>query len=48
MKFTKKTLLENLNINSKKGLKTFSEKPQSVIVSESQLERIIGKLLKKK
>jgi hypothetical protein len=47
MKFPKKTLLENLNIKSN-GVKTFSEKPQSVIVTESQLERIIAKLLKKK
>lgn len=47
MKFQKKVLLENLNIKSN-GVKTFSEKPQSVVVTESQLERIISKLLNKK
>lgn len=47
MKFEKKVLLENLSIKPS-GLKTFSEKPQSVVVTESQLERIIAKLTKKK
>jgi hypothetical protein len=47
MKFEKKVLLENLNIKPT-GLKTFSEKPQSVVITESQLERIITKLSKKK
>lgn len=47
MKFPKKVLLESLNIKSS-GLKTFSEKPQSIIVTESQLERVIAKLLKNK
>lgn len=47
MKFEKKVLLENLNVKLS-GLKTFSEKPQSVIVTESQLERIIAKLSKNK
>lgn len=47
MKFPKKVLFEGLNIKSS-GLKTFSEKPQSIIVSESQLERVIAKLMNKK
>lgn len=47
MKFDKKILFEHLNLKTN-NLKTFSEKPQSVIVSESQLERIILKLSKKK
>lgn len=47
MKFTKKTLFENLE-KSTEGKKTYSEKPQSVVVTESQLERIIAKIVKKK
>jgi hypothetical protein len=47
MKFNKKTLFENLNIKTD-GKKTYAEKPQSIIVSESQLERIILKISKKK
>lgn len=47
MKFDKKVLFENLNLKTN-GLKTYSDKPQSVVVTESQLERIIQKILKKK
>ena len=47
MKFSKKVLFENINVKTT-DLKTYSEKPQSIIVSESQLERIIQKILKKK
>lgn len=47
MKFTKKTLFESLEKKTE-GLKTYSEKPQSVIMTESQLERIITKIVKKK
>lgn len=47
MKFDKKILFESMNLKTD-GKKTYSEKPQSVIVSESQLERIIQKILKKK
>jgi hypothetical protein len=47
MKFTKKTLFENVNVKTN-GKKTYSDKPQSVIVTESQLERIIQKLIGKK
>jgi hypothetical protein len=43
MEFNKKTLLESLNQDSN-GVKTFSEKPQNIVVSESQLERLIDKL----
>jgi hypothetical protein len=47
MKFSKKILFENMNLKTN-GLKNYSEKPQSVIVTESQLERVIQKILKKK
>ena len=47
MKFNKKVLFENMNVKTN-GLKTYSEKPQSVILTESQLERVIQKILKKK
>ncbi len=47
MKFTKKVLFENMEVKTN-GLKTYSEKPQSIIVSESQLERVIQKILNKK
>jgi hypothetical protein len=42
MEFKKSYLSEALNI--KKGIKTFSEKPQSIVMTESQLERLIEKL----
>jgi hypothetical protein len=47
MKFTKKILFENIQ-KPTEGKKTYSEKPQSVIMTESQLERIIAKITKKK
>lgn len=47
MKFNKKVLFENMNVKTN-GLKTYSEKPQSVILTESQLERVIQKILKRK
>lgn len=47
MKFSKKILFESMNVKTN-GLKTYSEKPQSVVITESQLERIIEKILKKK
>lgn len=47
MKFNKKTLFENLQLEGN-GKKTYSEKPQSVVITESQLERVIQKLLKNK
>lgn len=47
MKFNKKTLFEGLKVKTS-GIKTFSEKPQSVVVTESQLERIIQKIVGKK
>ena len=47
MEFTKKILFEGMEIKTE-GKKTYSEKPQSVVVTESQLERIIAKLSKKK
>jgi len=47
MKFSKKILFENIDVKTN-GLKTYSEKPQSIVVTESQLERIIQKILKKK
>lgn len=46
MEFKKVTLLEHLNVKST-GVKTFSEKPQNIIISETQLERLIEKINKK-
>lgn len=43
MEFNKKVLLETLEKESN-GLKTFSEKPQNIIISEEQLDRLINKL----
>lgn len=45
MKFKKKVLREAVNVKSN-NVKTFSEKPQNVIVTESQLERLIENLNK--
>lgn len=45
MEFKKKILRESLEIKSN-GVKTYSEKPQNIIVTESQLERLIEKLNK--
>jgi hypothetical protein len=43
MEFNKKTLLESLSKDSN-GVKTFSEKPQNIVINETQLERLIDKL----
>jgi hypothetical protein len=43
MEFKKKVLREAVNVESN-NVKTFSEKPQNVIVTESQLERLIENL----
>lgn len=43
MEFKKKTLNEALEINTN-GKKSFSEKPQNIVISESQLERLIEKI----
>lgn len=45
MEFKKKILQESVNVKSN-GVKTFSEKPQSIIMTESQLERLIERLNK--
>ncbi len=45
MEFKKKVLREAVNVESN-NVKTFSEKSQNVIVTESQLERLIEKLNK--
>ena len=45
MEFKKKILRETLEMDSN-GVKTYSEKPQNIIVTESQLERLIEKLNK--
>jgi hypothetical protein len=45
MKFKKKILRESLKVKNN-GVKTYSEKPQNIIVTESQLERLIEKLNK--
>jgi|TARA_R110001592_G_scaffold140268_1_gene361085 hypothetical protein len=43
MEFKKKTLSEALEIKAN-GNKSFSEKPQNIVISENQLERLIEKL----
>ena len=45
MEYKKKILRESLEMDSN-GVKTYSEKPQNIIVTESQLERLIEKLNK--
>ena len=45
MEFKKKILRESLEMDSN-GVKTYSEKPQNIVVTESQLERLIEKLNK--
>jgi len=47
MEFTKKTLNEALEMKSN-GKKSFSEKPQNIVISESQLERLIERIKNKK
>jgi len=47
MEFKKSKLNENLNL-PKTGKKSFSNKSQNIIVSESQLERLIEKIAKNK
>lgn len=43
MEFKKKSLNEALSIKAN-GNKSFSEKPQNIVISENQLERLIEKL----
>lgn len=43
MEFKKKALNEALDINTN-NKKSFSEKPQNIVISESQLERLIEKI----
>ena len=43
MEFKKSNLMEHLSVESN-GVKTFSEKPQNIVISEEQLERLIEKL----
>ena len=45
MEFKKKILRETLEMESN-GVNTYSENPQNIIVTESQLERLIEKLNK--
>tara|TARA_R110000803_G_scaffold56969_1_gene114741 strand:+ start:32649 stop:32792 length:144 start_codon:yes stop_codon:yes gene_type:complete len=47
MEFNKKTLNEALEIKSTGG-KSFSKNPQNIVISETQLERLIEKINKKK
>jgi hypothetical protein len=47
MEFTKKVLMESLDVPTN-GKKTYSEKPQNIVLTESQLESIIAKLSKDK
>jgi len=46
MEFKKKTLNETMEIKST-GKKSFSEKPQNIVISEAQLERLIEKMKNK-
>ena len=43
MKFNKQLLEESLNIKTSDKT-TYSEKPQSIVITESQLERLIEKI----
>jgi hypothetical protein len=43
MKFNKQLLEESLNIKTS-DRKTYSEKPQSIVITEAQLERLIEKI----
>ena len=45
MEFKKKVLREALEKDSN-GVKTYSEKPQNIVLTESQLERLIENLNK--
>jgi len=47
MEFRKKLLRESLMMEEN-GVTTFSEKPQNIIMSESQLERLIENIQNKK
>jgi hypothetical protein len=47
MEFKKKILRESLELKEN-GVNTFSEKPQSIVMSESQLERLIENIQNKK
>jgi hypothetical protein len=47
MEFTKKILMESLEVPTN-GKKTYSKKPQNIVLTESQLESIISKLSKDK
>ena len=47
MEFTKKTLMESLEVPTN-GKKTYSKKPQHIVLTESQLESIIATLSKDK
>lgn len=46
MEFKKKTLNESMEMKSN-GKKYFSEKPQNIVISEAQLERLIEKMKNK-
>jgi len=43
MKFNKQLLEESLSIKTS-DRKTYSEKPQSIVITEAQLERLIEKI----
>lgn len=45
MEFKKKLLRESLEMESN-DVKTYSEKPQNIVLTESQLERLIENLNK--
>ena len=45
MEFKKKILRESMELESN-GVETYSEKPQNIVMTESQLERLIQNLNK--
>lgn len=45
MEFKKKILRESMELESN-GIETYSEKPQNIIMTESQLDRLIQNLNK--
>ena len=45
MEFKKKILRESMELKSN-GVETYSEKPQSIVMTEAQLERLIQNLNK--
>jgi hypothetical protein len=47
MEFKKSALRESLELKSN-NVETFSKKPQNIVMTEAQLERLISKISKEK